>query len=134
MAERVCAVACPYRCTYGKTNVYETSHRPPDRPAYEHREIDGSGVSRERYRCAPRETEDLEQWNGEGQTKIALAVNSLAQLESLKSRCEALGMLHALISDAGRTELAPGTITALAIGPADDAFIDRVTGFTPMLK
>ena len=79
-------------------------------------------------------TEDLEQWNGEGQTKIALAVNSLAQLESLKSRCEALGILHALISDAGRTELAPGTITALAIGPADDAFIDRVTGFTPMLK
>jgi PTH2 family peptidyl-tRNA hydrolase len=82
--------------------------------------------------CA--KTVDLEQWNGEGQTKIALAVNSLAELESLKSRCEALGILHVLISDAGRAELAPGTITALAIGPADEALIDRVTGFTPMLK
>jgi len=78
--------------------------------------------------------EDVEQWNGEGQTKIALAVNSLAELESLKSRCEPLGILNVPISDAGRTELAPGTITALAIGPADDALIDRVTGFTPRLK
>ena len=79
-------------------------------------------------------TEDVENWNGEGQTKIALAVNSLAELESLRSRCEALGILHVLISDAGRTELAPGTITALAIGPADEALIDKVAGFTPMLK
>src|SRR5271163_3792990 len=79
-------------------------------------------------------TKDVEQWNGEGQTKIALAANSLAELESLKSRCEALGILHVLISDAGRTELAPGTITALAIGPADVALIDKVTGFTPLLK
>lgn len=79
-------------------------------------------------------TEDVEHWNGEGQTKIALAVNSLVELEDLKSRCNALGILHVLISDAGRTELAPGTVTALAIGPADDALIDRVTGFTPMLK
>jgi peptidyl-tRNA hydrolase, PTH2 family len=79
-------------------------------------------------------TGDVEHWNGEGQTKVSLAVNSLAELESLTSRCEALGILHVLISDAGRTELAPGTITALAIGPADDALIDRVTGFTPMPK
>ena len=79
-------------------------------------------------------TEDVEHWDGEGQTKIAHAVNSLAELENLKSRCDALGILHVLISDAGRTELAPGTVTALAIGPADDALIDRVTGFTPMLK
>jgi PTH2 family peptidyl-tRNA hydrolase len=79
-------------------------------------------------------TENAEHWNVEGQTKIALAVNSLTELESLKNRCEALGILHVLISDAGRTELAPGTITALAIGPADDALIDKVTGFTPLLK
>jgi len=78
--------------------------------------------------------EDVEHWNEEGQTKIALAVNSLAELESLKSRSEALGILHVLISDAGRTELAPGTVTALAIGPADDALVDKVTGSTPMLK
>jgi PTH2 family peptidyl-tRNA hydrolase len=79
-------------------------------------------------------TDDVEHWNGEGQTKIALAVVSLAELEGLKNRCEALGILHALISDAGRTELVPGTITALAIGPADDALVDRVTGSTPTLK
>jgi PTH2 family peptidyl-tRNA hydrolase len=79
-------------------------------------------------------TENVERWNEEGETKIALAVNALAELESLKSRCEALGILHVLISDAGRTELAAGTITAVAIGPADDALIDKVTGATPLLK
>ena len=76
----------------------------------------------------------LESWNVEGQTKIVLEVNSLAELQNLKTRCEQVGILHVLISDAGRTELAPGTITALAIGPADDLLIDKITGSTPLLK
>ena len=76
----------------------------------------------------------LESWNVEGQTKIVLEVNSLAELQNLRTRCEQVGILHVLISDAGRTELAPGTITALAIGPADDLLIDKITGSTPLLK
>jgi PTH2 family peptidyl-tRNA hydrolase len=49
----------------------------------------------------------LESWNVEGQTKIVLEVNSLAELQNLRTRCEQVGILHVLISDAGRTELAP---------------------------
>jgi PTH2 family peptidyl-tRNA hydrolase len=75
----------------------------------------------------------LESWNVEGQTKIVLEVNSLAELHNLKTRCEQVGILNVLISDAGRTELAPGAITALAIGPADDLLIDKITGSTPLL-
>ena len=59
----------------------------------------------------------LKDWEIDGQTKIALGVDSLAELENLKSQCEAMGIIHAMISVAGRTELAPGTVTALAVGP-----------------
>jgi peptidyl-tRNA hydrolase, PTH2 family len=81
---------------------------------------------------APKEI--LERWNTDGQTKIALEARSLAELDSLKQRCDALGLTHILISDAGRTELAPGTVTALAVGPADDQLVDKVTGSVPLLR
>ena len=76
----------------------------------------------------------LERWGSDGQTKIALAAHSLAELEILKRQCEATGIAHAMISDAGRTELAAGTVTALAIGPAEDKAVDRITGSIPLLK
>ena len=76
----------------------------------------------------------LKRWDADGQTKIALAVDSLRELETLKTQCEATEIIHALIADAGRTELAVGTVTALAIGPAEDKAVDRITGAIPLLK
>ena len=76
----------------------------------------------------------LRRWDTDGQTKIALAVPSLSELQTLKAQCEAMEVIHALISDAGRTELAEGTVTALAIGPAEDKAVDRITGAIPLLK
>ena len=52
----------------------------------------------------------------------------------MKGRCEVLGIAHGLIADAGRTELPAGIITALAIGPADDKVVDKITGSIPLLK
>ena len=76
----------------------------------------------------------LGRWDTDGQTKIALAVQSLAELENLKRQCEDMEIIHALIADAGRTELEVGTVTALAIGPAEDKAVDRITGAIPLLK
>jgi len=58
----------------------------------------------------------------------------LVELENLKKQCEAKGIIHAIISDAGRTELMPGTVTALAIGPAEDKTVDQITGAIPLLR
>jgi peptidyl-tRNA hydrolase len=76
----------------------------------------------------------LRRWEIDGQTKIALAVHSLSELAALQTQCEAMEIIHALISDAGRTELAQGTVTALAIGPAEDKAVDRITGAIALLK
>jgi len=75
----------------------------------------------------------LELWNLDGQTKSPLQATSLAELIGLQQKCEALALVHALISDAGRTELPTGTVTAVAIGPADDKLVDRVSGSAPLL-
>jgi PTH2 family peptidyl-tRNA hydrolase len=82
--------------------------------------------------CAGVDT--LKRWEIDGQTKIALDVHSLDELENLKKLCEAKGVIHAIVSDAGRTELAPGTVTALAIGPAEDKAVDQITGAIPLLR
>jgi peptidyl-tRNA hydrolase len=50
----------------------------------------------------------LESWNVEGQTKIVLEVNSLAELQNLKTCCEQVGILHVLISDAGSHRVGSG--------------------------
>jgi len=78
--------------------------------------------------------DDLSRWLGEGQTKVVLQASSLEALFELPERCDALGLGHELISDAGRTELPPGMVTALGIGPADCKIIDKVTGALPLLK
>ncbi len=67
-------------------------------------------------------------WHDEGQKKVAVRVPDLQQLFELKSRAESAGVVTSVISDAGHTEVAPGTVTCIGIGPADEVLIDRLTG------
>lgn len=69
-----------------------------------------------------------QQWVEEGQKKVVLAVNSLEELKGLEAACRKAGIECALIQDAGHTEVAAGTHTALGIGPAPDKEIDKITG------
>jgi len=67
-------------------------------------------------------------WQGEGQTKIVLGVDSEADLFELADVANREGLPHAVVRDAGRTQLDPGTVTALAVGPGEDNVVDKVTG------
>ena len=72
-------------------------------------------------------------WLSEGQKKIVLKANDLRTLYELKSLAEAEGISASLIQDAGLTEIPPGTITALGLGPAPCEKLDRLTGDMSLL-
>ncbi len=79
----------------------------------------------EAYERADEKTREA--WRAEGQKKVALKVNSLAELMGLKTKAESMGFACALIRDAGLTEVPPGTITALGIGPDMAEKLDSIT-------
>jgi PTH2 family peptidyl-tRNA hydrolase len=68
------------------------------------------------------------EWKGEGQKKVVLQADGESQLFELADVAEREGIAHAIVRDAGHTELEPGTVSALAVGPAREDLIDRVTG------
>lgn len=73
-------------------------------------------------------TDLIKKWTNEGAKKIVLKVESEKDLIKLVDLCVRAGLKHALIKDAGETELPPGTITALGIGPDEETKIDKITG------
>ncbi|MEM0028680.1 MAG: peptidyl-tRNA hydrolase Pth2 [Ignisphaera sp.] len=78
-------------------------------------------------------SEIIAEWRRQGQKKIVVKVKSLEELLNLKRIADELGINTVLIADAGLTQLPPGTITALGLGPAPAEIIDKVTGDLPLL-
>ena len=56
-------------------------------------------------------------WIREGQKKVTLKAETLGILLEFQEKAIKKGYPHALIQDAGLTQIPPGTKTALAIGP-----------------
>ena len=77
--------------------------------------------------------EILSAWRGEGMKKVVLRVSGIEELIHFKKECQRLSLVHALITDAGKTVLEPGTVTCLGIGPDADEKIDRLTGSLKMV-
>lgn len=86
--------------------------------------------------CAMRamrhQRETFDAWLNEGQKKVVVKAENERELFRLKLEAERAGFTTALIQDAGHTELPPGTITVLGVGPARELDLDKVTGSLPL--
>ena len=63
-----------------------------------------------------------------GQEKIVLKVSNLKELEQVKQGAIEIGVPWSEVTDAGHTQIAPGTVTCISIGPAPEEKIDKITG------
>jgi PTH2 family peptidyl-tRNA hydrolase len=78
-------------------------------------------------------TSALRAWLADGQPKVVLRVPDEAALAEVADAAGVAGLPTTVIRDAGRTQVAPGTPTCLAVGPAPVEAIDPVTGGLRML-
>ncbi len=76
---------------------------------------------------------ELDPWRAQGQKKIALVAPTLADLQQIERHARGVGILTAMVQDAGLTEVAPGTVTCLGLGPALTGELDPLTGTLPLL-
>jgi peptidyl-tRNA hydrolase, PTH2 family len=68
-----------------------------------------------------------------GQEKVVVKVSGLKELQEIKKHTIDLNLPWSEVSDAGHTQLAPGTTTCISIGPAPENLIDRITGDLKLL-
>lgn len=70
----------------------------------------------------------FDRWVDGGQRKVVLKARDLAALRELHARAGREGLVSVLVQDAGLTEVDPGTVTCVGIGPAPDEVVDKITG------
>lgn len=73
-------------------------------------------------------------WLADGMAKVVLSCDTEAEVLDLHARAEAAGLAASVVRDAGRTVVAPGTVTCLGIGPSGEAAIDSITGSLPLVR
>ncbi len=93
-----------------------------------------SHASLEAYRKAERENaEETKEWLHAATPKVAVKVQGEKELIAVFQEAKDAGLPAALIQDAGRTQLEPGTYTCVGIGPAKSGRLDKITGKLKLL-
>jgi PTH2 family peptidyl-tRNA hydrolase len=70
----------------------------------------------------------LDTWRVMGTKKVALRVDDEETLLALAQAATKAKLPHYMIQDAGRTQIAAGSRTVLAVGPAPASRVDEITG------
>jgi PTH2 family peptidyl-tRNA hydrolase len=72
-------------------------------------------------------------WLKEGAKKVVVKVKDLKELLNIKKEAEKMKIPNFLVRDAGKTQVDPGTITCLGLGPCKEEILDKVTGGLKLL-
>jgi PTH2 family peptidyl-tRNA hydrolase len=75
----------------------------------------------------------IKAWRGSGMAKIVLKVPGEKELLRFNQIAKDEGLVTAVITDAGRTVVEPGTRTCLAVGPAEEEHLDELFGDLQLL-
>ena len=75
----------------------------------------------------------VKEWRNEGMAKIVLKVKNEKELVKYFQMAKDEKIASSLITDAGRTIIAPGTKTCVGIGPEEEEIIDSLTGNLSLL-
>jgi len=75
----------------------------------------------------------VQRWNESGCAKICVRVESETDLKNLRKGANLRGLNYYLVHDAGRTQIAAGSVTVLAIGPALVQDVDIITSHLKLL-
>ena len=75
----------------------------------------------------------VSKWRNAGAAKIVLKVDNKERLYEQVQNAKEQNLVTAVITDAGKTVIAPGTVTCAAIGPAKDEEIDFITSELKLL-
>lgn len=77
--------------------------------------------------------EAVKNWRMAGMKKIAVKVQDEKELYKYIQQAKDAGLVTSIITDAGKTVVAPGTVTCGAIGPDEEEDIDKITEKIPLL-
>ncbi|KAJ2716933.1 hypothetical protein H4R19_000332 [Coemansia spiralis] len=81
------------------------------------------------YRAAAQHApQQLRIWERYGQAKVTVKGRSEDEMQQLEAHAASLGLVAHAFRDDGRTQVAPGALTVLAVGPGPVSVVDKVTG------
>ena len=69
----------------------------------------------------------FDRWFKQGMKKVVLKINTEEELNGVFQKASKSKLPRSIINDAGYTQLEPGTVTAVGIGPAPDELVDPIT-------
>ena len=88
----------------------------------------GHGAVKATLDAANRHPLLVESWLASGQKKICVKGDDAAHLETLEREAQRLKIPTARIHDAGHTQIPSGSLTVVALGPAEPSQLEPITG------
>ena len=79
------------------------------------------------------DNETIVKWESEGSKKIVLKIKNIDEIKEIENKLKKAKMPYFLVKDAGHTQVKPGTVTALGIGPVEETKVDKITGKLKLL-
>lgn len=72
-------------------------------------------------------------WLDTGQGKVVVKAEDAVELERLAEKAKGAMIPVCEVRDAGRTQIPSGSLTVIAIGPANEELLEPVTGYLKLL-